>query len=158
MAPVKQARDLAQALAVLEREPIAVIIAAMKVGGLDATRLVQVAKERRPEIVSVVFSEARDAEQVMSLINEGQVFRLIPKPLKAGYIRLVVEAALRRHRELRRKPGLARRFSAAPSAGAAEALERDAARITNPTAAATGATPEGKHPGIAGLLRRLLGK
>lgn len=160
MAQVKQARDLAQALAMLGKEPIAVVIAAMKVGGLDATRLVQVAKEKHPEIVSVVFSETRDAEQVMSLINEGQVFRLIPKPLKAGYIRLVVATALRRHRELRRKPGLGRRYSAAPSAGAAEALERDVARIMNPAAAAPGATPEraGKRPGIAGLLRRLFGK
>ena len=160
MAQVKQASDLAQALALLEKETIAVIIAAMKVGELDATRLVRVARQKHPEIVSVVFSDTRDAEQVMSLINEGQVFRLIPKPLKAGFIRLVVDAALRRHRQLRRDPGLGKRYSAAPDPGVAEALERDVAGIMNPASAAIGGMPAraGKHGVMAGLLRRLFGK
>jgi serine/threonine-protein kinase len=156
---VKHASNVAQALDILEKETIAVMITEMKVGELDATRLVRVAKRSYPELVSVVFSDTRDAEQVMSLINEGQVFRLIPKPVKEGFIRLVVDAALRRHRQLRRQPELGKRYGAARAPDAAEELARDIAAIRKPAAAPAGAVPQpaGKHAVMARLRRWFLG-
>lgn len=154
-AEVVHATDLAQALAMLDEEALGVIITEMRVGGLDATRFVRVAKQKRPEIVSLAFSDTRDAEQVMSLINEGQVFRLIPKPVKEGFIRLVVEAALRRHWNLRREPELGKRYSVAPAPEGVEELAREVAASM---AAAADAAGRARPPAVARLLRWLLGK
>jgi DNA-binding NtrC family response regulator len=156
LAPVHHAPDLAQALAILATQPVAVLISEMKVGDVDATRLIRAARERHPAIVSLVFSATRDAERVMALINEGQVFRLIPKPAQPGFVRVVVDAALRRHRELRDEAQLVQRYRLAASPAAAETLARDLAVMDQAAAARRPARMQ--KEGRSGVLRWLLGK
>lgn len=115
---VQHAYNIADAVRILNDKPVGVIVSEVRVGNLDATRLVRLMKARYPETVSVVFSEQRDAQLVMTLINQGQVYRFIPKPFKAGFIRLVIDSALKRHRQLMDSPAMRRRF--AVEAAAAE--------------------------------------
>lgn len=158
-AEVIQATDLAQALSILEREEIAVIISDVKVRERDATPLLRVAKQIYPHIVSVVLSGTRDADQVMGLINEGQVFRFVKKPIQAGAIGPVIDAALRRHRQFRSTPELGRRYSVAPAPAAAEALARSIAASSQPASEAEdGSGPARKSGALAGVLRWLRGR
>lgn len=164
-AQVELATDLPQALSILEKETIGVIISEVRVREMDATRLMSVAKQKHPEIVGVVFSGTRDAEQVMNLINQGQVFRFIPKPLKPGFIRLVVESAMRRYHQLRDKPALTKRFTVVPAPDAAESLARDVRAMLEPASPAAAAQPRPgarttseKSGALAGMLRWLSAK
>lgn len=126
---VRHAYNLADAVRMLNDKPVGVIVSDVQVGKLDATRLVRLMKAKYPETVSVVFSDQSDAKVVMTLINEGQVYRFIPKPFKDGFIRIVLNGALKRHRELLDSPGLRRRFAVAPaSQGTAESLLCDVQR------------------------------
>ncbi len=169
---VRHAYNLADAVRLLNEKPVSVIVSEVQVGKLDATRLVRLMKAKYPETVSVVFSDQNDAEVVMTLINQGQVYRFIPKPFKPGFIRIVLNTALKRHRELLDSPGLQRRFAVEPVAqDATESLLRDVRRAvaTNPmmpqpaTATPAGvAAPATADEGLASRLsagfRRLFGR
>lgn len=136
---VMHAFDLAEAARILNDRPVSVIVSEIRVGDVDATRLMRLMKQSNPETVSVVFSAQKDAEVMMSLINEGQVFRLIPKPFKPGFIRIVVESALKRHRSLLENPLLQRRFAVQETPqGTAEALIDDIGKIVGTAKAAKG--------------------
>lgn len=123
---VLHAYDLASALTMLDSRSCAVIVSEVKVGGLDATRLVKMLKGTRPEIVTLVVSGQKDAETVMSLINQGQVYRIVPKPVKSGFVRLLVDSALKRHHQLLEAPSARRRFAVEPAGRAAvDSLYKD---------------------------------
>lgn len=108
--PVRCAANLAEAVQALAERPASVVISDVRLGKVDVTRLIHLLKEKHPEVVTIVISGVQDARVVMDLINQGQVYRFIPKPFKPGFIRLVVESAIRRHRQLAEAPDLRRRF------------------------------------------------
>ena len=109
-AKVLHAFDLPAALDTLDHSPVSVIVSEVQVGGVDVTRLLRMIRHKHPQVVTLVLSGHRDAEMVMALINHGQVFRIVPKPVKPAFIRLIVEAALKRHRELVASPSAQRRY------------------------------------------------
>ncbi len=118
--------SLAEAIKYLNEHQIGVIVSDFKVGKMDATRLIRMMKGEHPEIISVVFSAVQDAEYVVKLINEGQVYRFIPKPFKPSFIKLIVCSALKRHVQLVQNPQLLSRFKVdAVSSGTAESLLLD---------------------------------
>ena len=138
---VLHAYSLADAIKYLNEYPIGVIVSDFRVAKMDATRLIRMMKGEHPEIVSVVFSAVQDAEYVVKLINEGQVYRFIPKPFKVSFIKLIVGSALKRHVQLLQNPQLLSRFKVETvAAGTAESLlqdiERSAAQVARTAAPA----------------------
>jgi serine/threonine-protein kinase len=107
---VRHASNLAQAVHALDESPASVVISDVRVGAVDVTRLIRLMKQKHPEVVAVVISGVQDAQVVMDLINQGQVYRFIPKPFKPGLIRLIVDSAIKRHRQLADAPEARRRF------------------------------------------------
>jgi len=99
-ARVQHAYSLADAARMLNCQPVGVLVSEARVGGLDATRLARLAKAKHPETVSVILSSPLDAAAAAALVSQGQAYRWIPKPLKPGYVRIVLDAALKRHHEL----------------------------------------------------------
>ena len=123
---VLHAYSLADAIRYLNESSIGVIVSDFKVGKMDATRLIRMMKGEHPEIISVVFSAVQDAEYVVKLINEGQVYRFIPKPFKPSFIKLIIGSALKRHMQLLQNPQLLSRFKVeSVAAGTAESLLKD---------------------------------
>ena len=108
---VLHAATLVEAVTILDGTEVGVIVSDTKVGSLDATRLIRMLKSRQPDIVSVMLSKESDAETITSLINQGQIYRYVPKPIRPGYMRLVVNSALNKHRQMRSRPELAHRHS-----------------------------------------------
>jgi len=43
---------------------------------------------------------------LISLINQGQIYRLLPKPARPGPLGMNIASALRHHRMLKSSPGL----------------------------------------------------
>lgn len=141
--PVRYAANLAEAVHALAEHPASVVVSDVRVGKVDVTRLIRLLKAKHPEVVTVVFSGVQDARVVMDLINQGQVYRFIPKPFKPGFIRLIIDSAIRRHRQLAQSPEARLRYGV-ESAGeeASESLRRDVER-----AAVAGLVPAA--PGVA---------
>lgn len=104
------AQNLAEAVGILNEQRVSVIVSETRVGGVDATRLINIMKQKHPAIVAVMISAQSDAETVTGLINEGQIYRFVPKPVRVGYLKLVINSALVKHRRLLATPELAGRY------------------------------------------------
>jgi DNA-binding NtrC family response regulator len=161
MAPgstLHRAASLPQAVAILSDAPISVLVSETRVGRRDATGLLRLLKQSHPEIVSVVVTADSDVDAVVKLINQGQVYRFIPKPVKAGYLKILLASALQKHHGLAKQPGLAQRHAVelAPQSVRDE-LVRDVARESARGSAVKAAADPGLLEKIGVGLRRLFG-
>lgn len=80
-------------------------------------------KEHLPELVTIAVSAHRDVLDMVWLINHGQIFRFLRKPLSPGRCAVSLQAALRHHRVLLKNPELIRRHELETSEGSGGLLE-----------------------------------
>lgn len=110
-AKVTHTESLAEAVAILSDQKIGILISNTHVGETDVTGLLKIIKQNIPDLVCVVISDKTDSDMVIDLINQGQVYRFIPKPLKQGYIKLVIASAMHKRKRLKDQPDFAKRHS-----------------------------------------------
>lgn len=104
--PVIWARSLDEALNALEQHAIGVVVSELAVANHSVTGLLKMLKAERPEVVTIVLTPFADVSVFIGLINQGQVYRLLPKPLRRGAFSMSLASALRHHRVLRTTPAL----------------------------------------------------
>ncbi|MBL6749674.1 MAG: response regulator [Nevskia sp.] len=107
--PVHWARSLDEAFALLERHPVGVIVSELAVRGESLATALKLLKAQYPEVVTVVLTPFEDTAVLVNLINQGQVYRLLPKPMRRGPLGMNIASALRQHRLLQASPQLRRR-------------------------------------------------
>ncbi|HVT37402.1 MAG TPA: response regulator [Nevskiaceae bacterium] len=103
-APVIWATHLGQAMEALEQHRIGVIVSELAVQGESVSSLLKLLKAQHPEIVSIVLTPVQDVGQFIGLINQGQIYRLLPKPLRRGPFGMNLASALRHHDMLKGSP------------------------------------------------------
>lgn len=104
-----------QAVNVLGDNPIGVLITDMAINGDDVQTLTTELKHCVPELVTIVASDHSDAHRLIELINGGQVFRFLLKPIKPKQTAIWIDSAVGKHLELVENPSLlARHAVAAP--------------------------------------------
>jgi DNA-binding NtrC family response regulator len=103
---VHWAQTLDQALALLEQQRVGVIVSELAVAGDSVTALLKLLKAEYPEVVTIVLTPFQDVSVFIGLINQGQVYRLLPKPVRRGPLGMNIGSALRHHRLLRATPTL----------------------------------------------------
>lgn len=69
-----------EALALLVEHDFSIVVTDMKMPGKDGLWLLQEAKKHCPDTLRIVLSGYTDLAQVLSTINQGDVFRFITKP------------------------------------------------------------------------------
>jgi DNA-binding NtrC family response regulator len=113
---VHGASNVAEALKVLEKRDIGVIVAEARVGGSDTKQLLRTLKRHYPSITTVMITQLADAEVVIKLINEAQIYRVATKPIRSGMFQIIVAAAMKEHLRFRSRPDLLKRHAVAKSA------------------------------------------
>jgi DNA-binding NtrC family response regulator len=108
---VRFAATAERALQILEQHETGVIISETEVGHGDITGLLKALKRYHPHVATVVITERANAQMAIDLINDGQVFRMLLKPVRMGSCRLSVDAALGRYWQLKQTPAAVKRFS-----------------------------------------------
>lgn len=98
---VRRARTLAEAVDLLSVHRAGVVVTDADVDGRGVEALTAELKRWVPELVTVVVSDRADAQLMIDLINHGQVFRFLLKPVSTGQCRLWLASAFRRHEDLR---------------------------------------------------------
>lgn len=97
--------NIAEAIIELDQsDRIGVIVSDLYLGEFDVSRLLKIIKNKAPEIITVVLSSRSDSEDVINLINQGQVYRFSFKPVKRGALKLLIQAALDKHLSLMKDP------------------------------------------------------
>ncbi len=82
------------ALEIIRAQDISVIICDMRMPGMNGVELLARAAAIRPDSIRIVLSGYSDANEVMSAINDGQIWRYISKPWKAAELILAIQNAL----------------------------------------------------------------
>lgn len=100
------ATNLDDAFAALERHRIGVVVAELTVRGESVALALKMLKARHPELVSIVLTPFQDTQTLIELINQGQIYRYLPKPIRRTALSITLASALRRHRALRAAPVL----------------------------------------------------
>ncbi len=108
--PTYAAGTIDEALDLMERHPnIGVVITESVFEGGAVTSLVNGLKQARPQLVYIILTHQPDAGHIIDLINYGQIYRVLRKPLRASVLRGVVTLAARRHLQMMSDPSHARR-------------------------------------------------
>jgi DNA-binding NtrC family response regulator len=102
-----------QAVAVLEAHPVGVLITDMAIRGDAVQSLTAQLKHHVPQLVTIVASDHSDAHRLIELINGGQVFRFLLKPIKPTQTAIWIDSAVSKHLELVRHPELVVRHAVA---------------------------------------------
>ena len=112
---VHSASTVDQCLEILDQHSIGVIFTEMIVGGEEVAMLLSALREHHPYLVVIVITHQADAGHSIELINHGQVFRLLLKPVSDSVLRGTVNIATRRFQMLRQHPEQIQRIVVEPS-------------------------------------------
>ncbi len=104
--PVCYASDMDSAISAMQAQEIAVVVADVEAGRQDTTGMLKLLKLVNPQILTIVLTNAADAELVIQLINEAQIFRFLNKPVNVKLLRQHIEAALVRYLAFEKTPQL----------------------------------------------------
>lgn len=95
-----------EALDILEREPVGVVVSDVYVARQDVTPFIKLLKAQYPSIVTVVLTRYNDATMLVGLINQGQIYRYLGKPIHQAQLRVSLESALAYHAKCKHQPKL----------------------------------------------------
>ncbi|MDO3377419.1 response regulator [Geoalkalibacter halelectricus] len=86
-----------EGLEILEREEnIQVVISDYRMPEMTGVEFLQEVCRRRPDTVRIVLSGYADTAAVVDAINEGQIYKFIPKPWNDDELRVTIDNALER--------------------------------------------------------------
>lgn len=118
---VVHAHNIAEAVAAFSDRDVGIILSDTRVANDDTTAMLRMLKQQHPDIVTVVYTAETDSFDLIGLINQGQIFRFIPKPVKTGILALALTAAGRKRQQLKANPDLAKRHAVEDVGHAAKA-------------------------------------
>ena len=76
----------------------AVIVADMRMPGVDGIRILATAARKSPETVRIMLTGHPDMSTAIDAVNKGQVYRFLTKPCSPAALRETLDAALIQHR------------------------------------------------------------
>ena len=96
--------------AVQKRPNIGVAVIELPVDSRETISTLNLLKQKKPELISIVLTEQTDAKVAVDLINSGQVFRYLPKPIDSTDLEKIVGQAFIRHQSLSNNQPLQKRY------------------------------------------------
>lgn len=153
---ITQASTLAEAVAAFDDQNVGIILSDTRVANFDTTTMLKILKQEHPDIVTVVYTATADAVDVITLINQGQIFRFIPKPVRAVTLKQALMAAALKRRQLRASPNSAKRHAVERVAD--EAREHMFKTIQQSAASAAAGVGANLLRRIGGSFKRLFGQ
>lgn len=108
-----RAMDAESALDLLEGGGVDILVSDVHLAGQDISDFIKLMKVRYPAIPTVVTSRQMDSSIAIDLINEGQVYRYLKRPVQAGMMRLSLLSAARHASTVRAAPELQERHAVA---------------------------------------------
>ena len=107
--PVYTAGNIVQVVKCLTEQRPGVLVTDVSEDKATIQSMTARLKETLPQLVTIAVSQHRDVLDMVWLINHGQIFRFLRKPLSAGRTAISLQAALQHHRLLLKNPELAKR-------------------------------------------------
>ncbi|MBA4387998.1 MAG: hypothetical protein C0404_08455 [Verrucomicrobia bacterium] len=100
-----------EALAILEKEKVELIISDQRMPGMTGTELFRAVRQKYPGIVRIMMSGYSDFDSLVNAINEGEIFRFISKPWETEQLRELIRLAFAQNTVMKNMEELARSVS-----------------------------------------------
>lgn len=97
---------VASALTLLSTQPVALLVSELQLADGDASVMIKTLKQQYPDVLTIVHTCFKDTQRVAQLINQAQVFRYLPKPLRKGLLTKSLESCIVRYQALQDVPVL----------------------------------------------------
>jgi response regulator RpfG family c-di-GMP phosphodiesterase len=91
---VYTAQSATEALTLLDRESIEIVVSDQRMPGLSGAELLAKVRERKPEILRMMLTGYTNMDVAVEAINRGEVYRLITKPWNDNELRLTIRQGL----------------------------------------------------------------
>ena len=88
-----RARNLAEAMLQLNNERVDILVSDLKLAGEDTAPLLKTLAQAHPRLLSLVVTPFQDTQALLRLVNEAQIFRYLPKPIRRGLFDKGLKAA-----------------------------------------------------------------
>lgn len=88
-----RAANLTEALQFLNHESVDLLVSDLKLAGEDTVPLLKTLARLHPRLLSLVVTPFQDTQALLKLINEAQIFRYLPKPIRKGLFDKGLQAA-----------------------------------------------------------------
>lgn len=120
---VTLATSLIKVMQAIETNDCDILVTDISTDCARLQKIIAALKQVRPELVTVVVSDTRDTTDMVRLINYGQVYRFVQKPVAPSLLLEAVQAAVRKGDQLRWEPGAVLRHTVALP-GAMDPMDR----------------------------------
>jgi CheY-like chemotaxis protein len=125
----------AEALDVLRRLPIAVLLCDLRMPQYDGNTVLAAAREWQPDIVSILITGMADLNATVRALNEGGIWKYLAKPWKSDELEHLVCEAVQRYRAASQQNAvlrdLAREITSVQDSGGAVTRTPALARLRN---------------------------
>jgi DNA-binding NtrC family response regulator len=108
--PVHQATNIVKVVKILNQHRPGVLVTDISEDRATIQVMTARLKDHLPELITIAVSQHRDVLDMVWLINHGQIFRFLRKPLSPGRCAVSLQAALQHHRMLLKNPELVKRY------------------------------------------------
>ena len=126
---VQHALTLESALEVLSEQEVAIVVAGLRHRSDDVVAALKTLKRYSPGTLTIAVSPLGDSYGLIELINQGQIYRFLPKPLSRELLRRSLQSAVDQYRRMRETPLLAARHVVEEAAQAPEPSPTLSARL-----------------------------
>ncbi len=129
------ATTLVKVAQAIEEQNAGVLVTDFTTNNAILQKIIGALKQHMPQLVTIVVSSGRDTTDMINLINYGQVFRYVLKPIEPEQLRGDINAAVIRHLYLLNNPESAKRhevISTQQTADSSTTVNRFLDRIRSP--------------------------
>lgn len=118
------ANSAEEALPILEREDIQVVLSDQRMPGMSGITFFSSIKDKYPDALKMILTGYSDIDAVVEAINGGQVFRYLTKPWNPVELNLAIEEAFERHELISNNKVLLQKLQEANSTLERKVMER----------------------------------
>jgi len=86
-----------EALEVLEKERVVLLVADQRMPGMNGTELMTRVVERCPDTIRILLTGYTDMNALVDAINDGQVYRYISKPWEPEELKIIVKQGIEKY-------------------------------------------------------------
>lgn len=102
------ARSIPQALQVMATQAVAILVTELSLGNEDLSAMIKTLKQTHPETLTIILTCFKDTSRLVDLINQAQVYRYLPKPVRKGMLSKSIESTIARYHSMSVRPMLLR--------------------------------------------------
>ena len=115
------------------RESIGVAVIELSEDTASAVQTINLLKQARPELIAIALTEEYDANTAVDLINQGQVFKYLAKPLDINGFQNTIQNAFLRHLFLKKHKSATQRYKVEKPKGIVAGLQNLFGRFAGAT-------------------------